>query len=288
MNPVTQAIYSGLMAGGVYALLAIGLIVAFRTSRVLNLAHGETFAVGGVTAGLVAGMGVSKFIASIAALVVAMIYAIAVDQILMKPRRHLPISSLILITLAAAFLTRGVLMVAAGVDPLSFPRLLVGPPIRFAGGAIPLQGVALVAIGFTVAIGVSLFLVRTPLGRKLRATAENPDAAELLGIDTDRMRLIASAIAGLLGGLAAVLLVPLTSIDYQAGLGMTLRGIIAAALAGMSPALAVLGGLSLGLSEAFVTTYFGALAQDPVIFAILIGVAVWQTRKIRFGGSQRA
>ena len=288
MNPVTQAIYSGLMAGGVYALLAIGLIVAFRTSRVLNLAHGETFAVGGVTAGLLAGMGVSKFIASMAALVVAMVYAVAVDQILMKPRRHLPISSLILITLAAAFLTRGVLMVVAGVDPLSFPRLFVGPPIRFAGGAIPLQGVALVAIGFTAAIGVSLFLVRTPLGRKLRATAENPDAAELLGIDTDRMRLIASAIAGLLGGLAAVLLVPLTSIDYQAGLGMTLRGIIAAALAGMSPALAVVGGLSLGLSEAFVTTYFGALAQDPVIFAILIGIAVWQTRKIRFGGSQRA
>ena len=288
MNPVTQAIYSGLMAGGVYALLAIGLIVAFRTSRVLNLAHGETFAVGGVTAGLVAGMGVSKFIASMAALVVAMLYAIAVDQILMKPRRHLPISSLILITLAAAFLTRGVLMVAAGVDPLSFPRLFVGPPIRFAGGAIPLQGVSLVVVGFTAAICVSLFLVRTPLGRKLRATAENPDAAELLGIDTDRMRLIASAIAGLLGGLAAVLLVPLTSIDYQAGLGMTLRGIIAAALAGMSPTLAVVGGLSLGLSEAFVTTYFGALAQDPVIFAILIGIAVWQTRKIRFGGSQRA
>jgi branched-chain amino acid transport system permease protein len=78
-------------------------------------------------------------------------------------------------------------------------------------------------------------------------------------------------------------------------LGVTARGtaeveadVIAAALAGMSPALAVVGGLSLGLSEAFVTTYFGALAQDPVIFAILIGVAVWQTRKIRFGGSQRA
>jgi branched-chain amino acid transport system permease protein len=178
--------------------------------------------------------------------------------------------------------------VLAGVDPVSFPRLLAGPPIRFAGGAIPLQGVALVVIGFLAAIAVSVFLLVTPLGRQLRATAENPDAAELLGVNTDRMRLISFAIAGALGGLAAILLVPLTSIDYQAGLGMTLRGIIAAALAGMSPVLAVFGGFGLGLAEAFVTTYFGALAQDPVIFLVLIGIALWQSRKVRFGGSQRA
>jgi uncharacterized membrane protein YdjX (TVP38/TMEM64 family) len=82
--------------------------------------------------------------------------------------------------------------------------------------------------------------------------------------------------------------VPLVSVDFQAGLGMTLRGFIAAALAGMSPRLVIFTALGLGLAEAFVTTYLGALAQDPIVFLALIGVALWQSRHIRFSGGARA
>jgi branched-chain amino acid transport system permease protein len=80
----------------------------------------------------------------------------------------------------------------------------------------------------------------------------------------------------------------MVSVDYQSGLSMTLRGFIAASLAGMSPLRAILGGLGLGLAEALVTTYFGALAQDPVIFIVLIAVALWQSRHVQFGGTARA
>jgi branched-chain amino acid transport system permease protein len=69
---------------------------------------------------------------------------------------------------------------------------------------------------------------------------------------------------------------------------MTLRGFIAAALTGMSPSLAIVGGLGLGIAEALVTVYFDALMQDPIVFLALIAVAAWQSRKIRFGGSARA
>ena len=85
-----------------------------------------------------------------------------------------------------------------------------------------------------------------------------------------------------------MLLVPLVSVDYQAGLSMTLRGFIAAALAGMSAPRAILAGFALGLAESLVTSQFGALAQDPIVFLLLIGVALWQSRKVRFGGSLRA
>jgi branched-chain amino acid transport system permease protein len=110
----------------------------------------------------------------------------------------------------------------------------------------------------------------------------------LLGVNVDATRMISFLVAGVLGGLSAILLVPLISVDYQAGLGMTLRGFIAASLAGMSPLGAIFGGLGLGLAEALVTTYFGALAQDPIIFIVLIAVALWQSRKVKFGGSLRA
>jgi branched-subunit amino acid ABC-type transport system permease component len=288
MNPLTQLLISGTMSGAVYALLAVGLVLAFHTSRVVNLAHGESFAIGGLTAAALSDAGLPVYVYAPVAIGVSVIFLLAVERLLLRPRRRWPVGSLILVTLAAAFLTRGLLQLVAGVDPLSFPRMFKGAPFQIAGGMLPPQGLALIVIGLSAAIAVTLFLVFTPLGHRLRAVAENPDAAELLGVNVDRARRLAFGIAGALGGLSAVLLVPLVSVDYQAGLGMTLRGFIAAAIGGMAPSMAILAGLGLGLSEALVTNYAGALAQDPVVFIALIGVAVWQSRKIVFGGTGRA
>lgn len=288
MSLLSQAIMSGLMSGTVYALLAMGLIIAFQTTRIVNLAHGETFAISGlVTAGL-AHAGVPIVAALAGGIATATLFSIGVERILLRPRAAWPVASLILVSLAAAFLSRGILQVGFGPDPQSFQRLFAGVPIRIAGGALSQQGLWLILIGLAAVFATTLFLTGTPIGRQLRATAENPDAAQLLGINVGAARTIGFAIAGCLGGLSAALLVPLVSVDYQAGLGMTLRGFIAASLGGMSPVSGIFGGLGLGLAEALVTTYFGALAQDPVIFLVLIGVALWQSRKIVFGGSVRA
>jgi branched-chain amino acid transport system permease protein len=288
MNVLTQAVISGMMSGAVYALLATGLVLAFQTSRVVNLAHGETYAVGGLAASATAAAGQPLYLALLAGLAAATMVSLLVERLLLRPRRQWPIPSLILVTLAASFLIRGVLQVVMGVDALSFPRLFAGPPIRFLDGALPRQGLGLVLIGIAAALGVIVFLMYTPLGRQTRATAENSDAAELLGVDVGRIRTLAFGMAGMLGGLASMLLVPLVSVDFQAGLGMTLRGFIAAALAGMSPRLVIFTALGLGLAEAFVTTYLGALAQDPIVFLALIGVALWQSRHIHFSGGARA
>jgi branched-subunit amino acid ABC-type transport system permease component len=94
--------------------------------------------------------------------------------------------------------------------------------------------------------------------------------------------------SGTLGGLSAILLIPLISVDYQSGLAMTMRGFIAAAISGMSPILSIVAGLFLGLFEAFTGSYLGTLAQDPILFGTLILVALWQSRNIRFGGTRRA
>ena len=288
MNILAQAVVAGLMSGAIYALLATGLIIAFQTSRVVNLAHGETFAIAGLVASGAQGAGWSLWLALPAGLLAAMAFSLAVERFLLRPRRDWPAAALILVTLAAAFVSRGALDLFFGVDALSFGRIFAGRPLRALGAAMPRQGLALVLVGLAATIGITIFLQSTPLGRRLRATAENPDAAQLLGIDTDRARALAFLIAGGLGGLGAVLLVPLVSVDYQAGLSMTLRGFIAAALAGMSAPRAILAGFALGLAESLVTSQFGALAQDPIVFLLLIGVALWQSRKVRFGGSLRA
>jgi branched-chain amino acid transport system permease protein len=288
MNPLTQSIISGLMSGSVYALIATGLILAFHTSRVVNLAHGESFAIGGLSASGLAGLDLPAYVFLPAAIAMAALFSLAVERVLLRPRRHWPLNGLILLTLATAFLTRGVLQLVAGVDPQSFPRMFGGPALRIAGGILSPQGLALIVVGATTSIATMLFLQFTPKGRTLRAVAENPDAAELLGVDVARAQSLAFGIAGALAGLGAILLVPLVSVDYQAGLGMTLRGFIAAALVGMSPRLAVMSGFGLGLAEALVTNYAGALAQDPIVFVALIGIALLQSRNFVFGGAARA
>jgi branched-subunit amino acid ABC-type transport system permease component len=288
VNLFTQAIYSGLTSGAVYALLAMGLVIAYRTTRVVNLAHGESYAIAGIVIGLLDRSGVPLGLALPAGVLAAMLFLWGMDRLLLRPRSAWPIGSLILVTLGVAFLARGVFMVAAGVDPLSFPRLIAGPPLRFAGGVIPRQAVTLIGVAVVAAAGVALFLARTRFGRQLRATAEHPDAAQLMGEIVYRPGGGASRLGGGGGGLAAALLVPLVPVDFQTGLGMTLRGFIAAALAGMVPGAAVFCGFLLGLFEAFVTSYGGALASDPVVFLVLIVAALWRSRSIRFDGGARA
>jgi len=288
MNLFTQAVISGLMSGAVYALLAVGLVIAYRTARVVNLAHGESYAIAGLTIAMLSDAGAPLAVAVPAGIAAAMLFSWLVERIFLRPRAAWPVPSLILVTLGIAFFARGVMLLVAGVDPLSFDRLVPGRPVRIAGGVIPTQGIALVLVSALAVVAISLFLARTRLGRQLRATAEHPDAAQLMGVNVHAARSLAFLIAGGLGGLAAALLVPLVPVDFQAGLGMTMRGFIAAALAGMSPAASMACGFLLGLFEAFVTSYVGALASDPIVFLVLIGAALWRSRSIRFGGGARA
>jgi branched-chain amino acid transport system permease protein len=288
MNPYIQGLISGLMNGASYALLGIGLVLVYRTSRILNLAHGETFVVAAASVVLLGQLGVPLWASVPLAILISVLLYCALQRFALQPRRHWPVGTLILITLGAAFLVRGVLILVIGSDPVSFPAIFTGPPVRLAGGVIPRQGVALIVVGFGLSLAVTYFLSRTRIGKELVATAENPQAAQLLGINVNHARAVAYGISGMLGAVSAVLLVPLISIDYHSGLAMTIRGFIAASIAGMSPGRTVISALFLGIFESMVAVVFGALFQDPVIFGLLIAIAVWQSRAIRFGGGVRA
>lgn len=288
MNLFTQSIISGLMIGAVYALMGVGLVVVYRTSRILNLAHGEAFAVGGIAAAVAARAGMSMWIAAPLAIATAALFSVLIYQFVLRSRTHWSMPALVLTTLAIAFVVRGALLALVGPDPVSFPTLVSGPPLRVAGGIIPLQGLVLIFAGLAATGGLALVLHRTFLGKQLLATAENAAATQLLGVNVERARLLAFAMSGALAGLSALLLIPLISVDYQSGLPMTLRGFIAAAISGMSPILTIGAGVVLGLFESLVGSYLGTLSQDPIMFGVLILVALWQSKSIRFGGARRA
>src|SRR3954454_20173532 len=174
MNLFTQAVISGLMTGALYTLLGVGLVLVYRTARVLNLAHGETFAITGVIAALLTSKGVPLYGSIAVAVLAAIAFATALHRFVLRPRSDWPASTLILVTLGAAFVARGVMILLVGADPVSFPMLIGGPPWRVAGGVMPVQGVMLIVLGFGASIAVALFLAFTRFGKQMLATAENP------------------------------------------------------------------------------------------------------------------
>ena len=201
MNLFTQAIISGLMAGALYALLGIGLVLMYRTSRILNLYRWRVFCHYGCRRGCAHGergcfaarprhrvCAAPGLLDELASLCPASSQRVAPGSADSDHTRR-------------SFCCAGVMILLIGTDPVSFPQILPSTPIRFAGGAVPLQGIALVVLGFGLAATVGLFLNSTQVGKQLLATSENPFAAELLGVDIERARLMAYGIAGLLAEL---------------------------------------------------------------------------------------
>lgn len=290
MDIALQALFSSMTNGSVYALMGVAIVLCYRSSRVVNLAQGETYTVSGLLTAKLVGAGLPLAAAGAAGVAAAAAGALLFERLALRSRLHWPPSRLIMVGLGAALLAEGVADRLAGADQFSFPALLDGPSVVVGGAAIARQEILLVA--FTVvATGVLVWFFRaTLLGQAMTACAENPDATSLLGVNVARMRQLSYGLAGLLGGASALLLVPLSGVTYGAGLTMTLNGFAAAAVADMRhPGRALLAGLALGLSEGLIGAYISPLLEVPLAFGLLLlaGV-VLLSRGVRYGGAERA
>jgi branched-subunit amino acid ABC-type transport system permease component len=285
-----QALFSSLTNGSVYALMGVAIVLCYRSSRVVNLAQGETYTVGGLLTAKLVTLGLPLAAAGAGGVAAAIAGALLFERVALRSRLHWRPSRLIMVALGAALLTEGIADRLAGADQYSFPALLDGPSAGVGGAVIGQQEILLVA--FTIAATAALvwFFRATLVGQAMTACAENPGASALLGVNVVRMRQLSYGLAGLLGGVAALLLVPLSGVTYGAGLPMTLNGFAAAAVANMLfPGRALLAGLALGVSEGFIGAYVSPLLEVPLAFGLLllVGVALL-SRGVRFGGAARA
>lgn len=290
MTLVLQTIFSSLANASLFVLIGVGIVLCYRSSRVVNLAHGESFAVAGmVTAKLVA-VGLSLVLAGVVGLVAAVALALVLERAILRPRLDWPPGRLVIVALGFALLVEGVLNVAFGADIRNFPALLTGSPIRVEGAAISRQSILAIGVGVVVPLALAAFFRWTTTGKAMTASAESPRTTALLGINTGRLRQLSFGLAGAIAALSALLVVPATGISYDSGLTVTLSGFVVAAFANMTSVPRVLwGGLGLGLVQGIVGSYWNPLYQVPVAFggALLVGV-VLLSRGVRFGGVSRA
>lgn len=290
MTLFVQSIFSGLTNGAVYAAMGIAIIACYRSSRVVNLAQGETYMGSGILMAKMVGWGVPLGFAAPAGAALAIVGSILYERLALRPRLSWPVPQLVIIAVGVALLAEGVAYRLAGADQYSFRPVVPGSPIVVAGAAITTQAVVFIGATVLLAIALSWFFRRTVVGYALSAVAERPETAALLGINASALRVLAFAIAGFLGFVPALLLVPIAPITYSSGLPITLFGYVAAAAGNMQRiGVACAAGLGIGLAEGFFGTYVDQLLAEPVVLGgLLIAVVAVLARNVRFGGVARA
>ncbi len=273
MAEFLQFAFSGLTVGAVYALVALGFTLIYNASDVVNFAQGEFVMLGGMSTVFLALAGVPLPLAALLAVILSVAVGLALHRFAIEPARGASPVTLIMITIGASIFLRGAAQVVFDKRFHSLPPLLGGDPIRFGGAAILPQSLVVLAGAAAIVALLWSFIDRTLLGKAVIATAANRLAARLVGINTRRIVGFSFAVSAAIGAVAGILVTPITLTSYDVGTLIALKGFAAAMLGGIGSALgAVIGGLILGLLEAFSAGYISSSYKDAVAFLVILAV----------------
>jgi len=267
-----QILFAGLTLGSVYALVAFGLALVYRATSILNVAQGDFSMLGGMTAIFLAvGLGFPIPAAIAGALLFVIVMALLVERFAIRPAAHFPMLILVIVTVALSMSLQGLALVLWGRDSFSLPAFLGGTPVSFLGAAILPQAIGVLAVCGVVSLGFWAFFDRTMVGIAMRASAENPLAASLIGIDPRRMTMLAFVLSGSVGAIAGILVAPIVFMSFMVGITFTVKGFVAAVVGGINNNLGVVvGGLTLGLLESLIAGIFPSLYKDVITLGLLV------------------
>ena len=287
-----QQVVNGLSLGAMYALLALGFTLVYGILELINFAHFNVFMVSsfigmwalellGLSGQSVVLTGFALTGALLFAFVVTMVLAgclgVAIERLALRPMRAVRGTAAMITTIGVSYILFNVILLGVGADSKNFPNPM--PVVRWplGGATLELREVLIWGISIVLMIGLHLFVNRTRLGKAMRATAQDAEAARMMGIDVDRVIVTAFFLGSALAGAAALifgLYYNYTSfvIGYSAGL----RAFTAAVLGGIgSVAGAMLGGVIIGLIESLGGQLLAVRWTDVIIFSILVLVLVF-------------
>ena len=272
LEDLLQFTLAGLTNGAIYALIALGFSVVHNAMGIVNFSQVDFVSLGGMlmytallTLGLPTIPGLLLTTAEVAGI------GMLVERFGLRPARSNNELVLIFLTIGISIILRGGMKLAWGTNRMALPPLSGTRPVEFLGATILPQALWILGLTLGVIILLHWFFHHTPMGLAMRAAASNPTAAAVVGIPPGRIRLLSFAIAGALGGLAGILVTPITTLSYDVGVLLGLKGFAAAILGGFgSFPGAILGGLGLGLLESLSAAYISSAYKDAVAFIVLL------------------
>ena len=270
MTTVGQLLFSGLLIGSIYALMSIGLTLIFGVLRVVNFAHGEFLMLAMYGAWAITHfLGLNPYVAIVAIVPGMFLFGIVVHRLMIAPALDKPHLVVVFVTMGLSIVMQNVALMFMSADLWDVPPLLGGRSFTFG----PFYAKPELVIGFAVAVA-STFALRwllktTYLGKAIRATVQDGEAAMLMGIPVPRIFLITFAGGSALVGLAACIMMPLFSVFPTVGLNFVLIAFVIVVLAGMgSIEGALLGGICIGVVQSM-SSYYIAPAYGQMFFFIL-------------------
>jgi branched-chain amino acid transport system permease protein len=266
-----QLLLPGLTTGCVYALVALGFVLCANVSGVVNFAQGEFVMLGGMAAAWLIGLDVPFALAILAATATGAIVGAAQEFLTLAPVRRQPHFIQITTTVGFAVVLRGITLIVAGKDALSLPGFSGDGVILLFGAIVPVQSLWVWGATLLLLLGTFTFLRYTRIGRAVRACSINLQAARLMGVNAERLRVIVFAVSGATGALAGVVITPIVLASWDAGLAYSTKGFIGAILGGFrSPSIAVLGGLFIGVLESLGAGYVSSGWKDFIVYGVLL------------------
>jgi branched-chain amino acid transport system permease protein len=273
MSNLLDLIIAGLATGAIYAIVAVGFTLLWQTSQTINFAQGEFVMLGGMVTFFAHAAGVPLPLAALLAIIVATVVGLALHQFAIEPARGASAVTLIIITIGASIFLRGVAAVVFDKNFHSLAPLAGGEPWVIGGAALLPQSVIVLIGAGAIVVALWAFMTMTLTGKALVATAANRLAARLVGINTSALVGLAFAVSAAIGAIGGILMTPITLTSYDVGTLLALKGFAAAMLGGMgNPLGAVIGGLIVGLLEAFSAGYLSSSYKDAVAFLVILGV----------------
>jgi branched-chain amino acid transport system permease protein len=269
-----QLLIAGLTVGSEYGLIALGIHIVLRATRVVNFAQGEFAIVGGLIAFSVAeGLRAPAWIGLAGAVIAGFLLGVAFERAVLRPAGRGGETGATIATIGAVFvlLYGHALVPGWGSEPhvpRSFPggTIVIPPATVLSAQSVWVMALLLVALAV-----LYVFFERTYYGKAIRAAADNPLGARLIGIDVRSARAVSVGLGIALAAYAGTIIGPITLVGGAAGFALTIKGFVAAILGGLeSPVGCVAGGLVVGVLESFVTVRFGNDVAEPIVYALLL------------------
>lgn len=271
LSELLQFLFSGLTVGAMYALAAVGFSLIYSASGVINFAQGEFIMLGGMSAALLVQAGVPLPMAIALAVLVAAVAGLIVEKLAIEPAGNSEVVTLVIITIGASLTLRGLVEVFLGKGNHALPAFSGEEPIEILGATLMPQSLWVMGVTLIVVVALALFFGRTTLGKAVLATSCNKLAAQLVGVNTRFILLLAFGLSAALGAVGGILVAPMTYTSYDAGIMMGLKGFVAAALGGLGSGVgAIVGGLLLGIVEAMTAGYISSAYKDAMPFVLIL------------------
>jgi branched-chain amino acid transport system permease protein len=278
MAVLLQSILSGLLIGGIYALIGTGLTLIFGVMRVINFAQGDLVMVGMyLTFFLFKGLGLDPFVAVILVMPALFLLGAVLQRTLINRALNALPQNQILLTIGIGLVLSNTAMLLFTSDYKILSTTYSSS--SFAIGQVHLSTPLVYCFGITLAITAALywFLARTETGCAIRATAQDREAAQLMGIDVRRMGYVAFGLGAALAGAAGALVAPTYYIYPQVGGAFTLKAFVVVVLGGMGSVVgAMLGGLLIGTAESLSAAYIGSGTKELCVYVIFLLVLLFK------------